>query len=546
MSEMTLDTTFDLCVIGSGPAGMITVMEYMEQNPENTVLVVEFGFPGQPERNTLDDSIDIQNTEHHHDPYDATNKGLGGTSHTWGGRCVMYDEIDFLKRSCVEGNCTWDLDFFEKVKPFVPKAAHYFECGDPIFNLNNIPQFKDTSIAEDFEEGFVIDRQIERWSMPTRFGERYGKKLEQLPNLKILMGYEARDFGIPDAYGTVNVLKIRSIKGKSHENVKAKNFVIAAGGQESTRILLRNLQLFNNLGYVPNALGKFYQCHIFGKIASIIFNGDPRKTDYSFLRNPDGSYMRRRMQFETAFLQEKDLFNTAFWLDNPLYYDPSHKSGPMSFMYLAMLTPVLSKKLAPPAILKSITKGKKVGIRKHVWNLIKDFPAALTIPVAIFYKRYLVERKLPGIFLYSPQNKYALHFHAEQLPLAENCLTLGPDGEKLVIHYKITDKDIASIIESHRALDKYLRDLGCGRLEYWDKDVNLTEVKNRIDKNGVHQIGTTRIADSPNEGVVDRNLMVYGTSNIFICSSSVFPTSGQANPTFFLGACAVRLANYLT
>lgn len=542
---MTLDTTFDLCVIGSGPAGMITVMEYMEKNPKNKVLLVEFGFPGQPQKNILDDSIEIKNPENHHDPYYCTNKGLGGTSQTWGGRCVMYDEIDFLKRPSINGNCTWDLDFLEKVKPFVPKAAQFFECGDPLFDLKNIPQFKDTHIAEGFTEGIVTDSVIERWSMPTRFGKRYGKTLEQLTTVKILFGYEARDFGRLDDERMIRVITIRRVDSKSYTEVKARNFVIASGGQESTRLLLRNTHLFDKLERVPSALGKFYQCHLFGKIASIIFNGEPKKTNFGFLKNPDGTYIRRRMQFTTNFLQKNDLLNTAFWLDNPLYYDPKHRNGPMSFMYLAMITPFLGKKLAPPAIAHTITKGKTTGIHKHIWNLMKDLPGSLTIPACIFYKRFIIKRKLPGIFLFSPKNKYALYFHAEQLPTEDNRMELSPDGNKLIIQYGFTDKDVDSIIETHKALDKHLRDTGCGRLEYWHKEEDLGTAIREISKDGVHQIGTTRIADSPNDGVVDRNLRVHGTRNVYVCSSSVFPTSGQANPTFFLGACAIRLANHL-
>ncbi|MFM7739447.1 MAG: GMC oxidoreductase [Planctomycetota bacterium] len=47
-------------------------------------------------------------------------------------------------------------------------------------------------------------------------------------------------------------------------------------------------------------------------------------------------------------------------------------------------------------------------------------------------------------------------------------------------------------------------------------------------------------------GVVDRDLRVHGTRNVYVCSSSAFPTSGQANPTFFLGMFAVRLAAMLS
>jgi choline dehydrogenase-like flavoprotein len=63
---------------------------------------------------------------------------------------------------------------------------------------------------------------------------------------------------------------------------------------------------------------------------------------------------------------------------------------------------------------------------------------------------------------------------------------------------------------------------------------------------GLHQVGTTRIAATADAGVVDDNLKVWGTSNLYVCSSSVFPTSGQANPTFLLGVFAVRLAHQLS
>jgi len=45
--------------------------------------------------------------------------------------------------------------------------------------------------------------------------------------------------------------------------------------------------------------------------------------------------------------------------------------------------------------------------------------------------------------------------------------------------------------------------------------------------------------------VLDSDLKVWGTENLYVCSSSAFPTSGQANPTFFLGAFAARLAQHL-
>src|SRR5690606_20803893 len=103
-----MDEIYDLCVIGSGPAGIITVLEYTKKHPQKKVLLVEYGFYGQPKKNNLDESIEIKNPDNHHNPYYCTNKGIGGTSLTWGGRCVMYDEIDFIKRPSIDNDCTWD------------------------------------------------------------------------------------------------------------------------------------------------------------------------------------------------------------------------------------------------------------------------------------------------------------------------------------------------------------------------------------------------------------------------------------------------------
>ena len=537
---------YDLCIIGSGPAGIITALEYCRLNPNKQVLLLEYGFKEQGPKNNLDDSITVKNPINHHYPYECTNKGLGGTSASWGGRCVNYDEVDFIKRDALGENCTWDKPLFDDINQYAVTAATYFECGSALFDLNKIQSTSARRIAEGFVEGDITDSVVERWSMPTRFGIRYADELTALPNLTYLEGKEARTFSDPDEQGKVSTLYIRDSMSRETTAIQAKTFVLAAGAMETTRLLLRNLQLFRSLPEPPKALGKYYQNHLSGKIASIKFYGDPKKTDYGFQMDEGGVYVRRRFQFSTNFLVKNNLLNTAMWLDNPLYYNPQHGSGPMSFMYLAMITPVLGKKLAPPAVALSVTGGKVFGISKHIWNIVKGLPGSLLKPASIFYRRYCLKRKLPGVFLYNPENRYALHFHSEQIPDESNRMELGPDGEQLIVHYDLTDVDVSSVIKLHEELDKWLRKCNCGELEYWYSTEELPKMIRQMSKDGVHQLGTTRIADSPEKGVVNRDAKLFGTDNIYICSSSVFPTSGQANPTFFLGSFAVRLANHLS
>ena len=536
---------FDLCVIGSGPAGVICALEYARLNPEKNVLLLEYGYRKQ-KKNSLDDSISILNPLNHHDPYECTNKGLGGSSGTWGGRCVMYDEIDFLERDVITGQCTWEPALFEEIQHYLPTAAEYFECGKPLFDLEKDPIHKGSRMAENFQPGSVTDSVIERWSMPTRFGQRYSADLEQAKNIYLLEGVEARDFKKDGQGRSICSLTVRQQGIDNPASIHADQFVIAAGAQESTRILLRNKQIIGSHSEGMAHLGRYYQGHVSGKIASVQFYGDPSKTDHGFLRDTDGTYVRRRFQFTKEALLENNLLNTTIWLDNPLYYDPGHRSGAMSFMYLMMIMPIMGKKLAPPAIAHSITKGKRIGIYAHLKNILRDFPGSLAIPFSIFWRRYLLKRKLPGVFIYSSENRYALHFHAEQVPDPENRIELNRDGETLVVHYKLTETDVDSVIRCHEILDQWLRDCRCGELDYWYEREDLHRAIRENSKDGIHQVGTTRIAKSEEEGVVDHNLRVFGTDNLFVCSSSTFPTSGQANPTFLLGAFAVRLAEHLS
>jgi hypothetical protein len=537
--------TYDLCIIGTGPAGIIVALESQKLQPKHKILLVEYGPDAAAPRNPLDDTIKIVETKNHHLPYDCTNKGLGGSSASWGGRCVMYDEVDFVPRKILQGQCTWNVALFDETKKFAPRTAEYFECGDARFNLDEIPEFAGSHIAENFESGPVTDSVVERWSMPTRFRERYAAQIEASQTIHLLTGWEASQLGARKEDGAITEIGLRNFARDRTAKVTARKIVLAAGAQETTRLLLKNKHIFAQ-GSVPASLGKYYQGHISGKIASVKFYGDPKKTEFGFLRTSDGIYLRRRFQLSTKALVENDLLNTALWLDNPLYVDPAHRNGAMSFMYLAMITPFLGKRLAPPAIAQSITKGKVHGVGRHVWNIIKDLPKSLLTPATIFYKRYCIKRKLPGVFLYSPLNIYALHFHAEQVPVTENRMELAPDGETLNIHYHYVAGDVDSVIRTHDLLDQWLRKCKCGELVYWFPKNDLVKELHAMSMDGIHQVGTTRIAATANDGVVDENLKVWGTTNLYICSSSVFPTSGQANPTFLLGAFAVRLADHLS
>jgi choline dehydrogenase-like flavoprotein len=60
-----------------------------------------------------------------------------------------------------------------------------------------------------------------------------------------------------------------------------------------------------------------------------------------------------------------------------------------------------------------------------------------------------------------------------------------------------------------------------------------------------HHMGTTRMSDSPHDGVVDSDCKVHGIRNLYVAGSSVFPTCSNDMPTLTLMALAHRLADHL-
>jgi hypothetical protein len=243
--------------------------------------------------------------------------------------------------------------------------------------------------------------------------------------------------------------------------------------------------------------------------------------------------------------------NCAMWIDNPPVFDPSHGNSVLSLAYLALATPGLGARLAPEAIRLAITGGgaTRALVAKHLRNVFANFPEVIAFAPVFFVKRYLLRRRIPGFFVYSRSNTYALHYHSEHAPNPESRVYLSNKVDsfglrQLIIDLRYSALDVDTVIRSHKLLDAYIRKLGVGFLSYRHEDLAAAVLRQASD--GYHQLGTTRMAASPKDGVVDVDCRVHGIGNLYVASSSVFPTSGQANPTLTVLALSVRLAMHLT
>jgi choline dehydrogenase-like flavoprotein len=129
----------------------------------------------------------------------------------------------------------------------------------------------------------------------------------------------------------------------------------------------------------------------------------------------------------------------------------------------------------------------------------------------------------------NPQSRVYLSHQRDQLQM-----------NRLVLDWKVGDAETNSLMRLQELVDAYLRKTNIGFLDNTAQqlaDLSYTDAS--------HHIGTTRMSDDRRTGVVDRNCQVHGVDNLFMAGSSVFPTSGYANPTLTIVALAIRLAEHL-
>ena len=111
---------------------------------------------------------------------------------------------------------------------------------------------------------------------------------------------------------------------------------------------------------------------------------------------------------------------------------------------------------------------------------------------------------------------------------------------RLVLDWKVGSEVTRTLTRLHQVLDVHLRRKGLGR---YANDCSEKDDVSYLD--AAHHMGTTRMSRSARSGVVDPDCRVHGVDNLFIAGSSIFPTSGHANPTWTIVALTLRLCDHL-
>jgi choline dehydrogenase-like flavoprotein len=525
----------DVCVVGAGPVGIALALA-CEQNGMS-VLVLESGHE-QPDRFaatlTAGHAVD---TERHAPAGIAMCRGLGGTSRWWGGRCVPLDDVDFAQRPHLP-KAAWPIPH-QEISRWFEAAASFFGIGPARFTA---------APASSTAFGDVRCDQLERWTPEIDAGRRHRSKLAQSRRVTVMMGATVTKLLLADDGRRVIGLTV----GDTNRTVRIapRKVVLACGGLETTRLLLQAQQERPSLfGGRDGQLGRGYMGHISGKIADLVFADPAAATAYDFFID-DGVFARRRFTLKGDAQLRDRLLNIALWIDNPPFHQSGHRNGVLSLVWLALAIAPIGRLLLAEGVRLSHVGPPPHRWASHLWNVMRSPWSTLREIVAISRARLLSTPRRPGFLVRSSDGRYALHYHAEQAPGRESRVSLSDRKDALGvplldIDLRFTEIDARSVLQAHELLDRSLRQAGLGRLEYRvPAESRMASILQQA-KDGYHQIGTTRMGLTAEDSVVDAGCRVHGTDNLYVSSSSVFPTSGQANPTFAAVALALRLAAHL-
>jgi hypothetical protein len=190
--------------------------------------------------------------------------------------------------------------------------------------------------------------------------------------------------------------------------------------------------------------------------------------------------------------------------------------------------------------------------KKSFWTLTKmAYKTLITIPqtLPIMYK-YVIENKIHIPY----KSEILLNIQSQQIAIKESCISLIEDNnlngkELLNLNWEIDGREIDDIKVFCEKLDEYLTINNLGKLKFEEWFINSLEKEDNTWITHVydvyHQSGGTIMGSSSSNSVVDKNLKVHNTDNLFICAPSVMPTSSYANTGFTsLALCFKLTANF--
>lgn len=524
-----LEGDFDVCVVGSGPAGLAVAFGCHARGLR--VLVIEAGGRTPASASVTLGAPQISDPGWHAEPGLTSCAALGGTSHWWGGRTMPLDPVDFLARA-EAGSPGWPLKY-EDLLPWWQEAADLL--GSALVETPAPGAF-----------GMLLRHDAmrsESWGPELNLAEHWQARLEAADGPAIVLDHRVIGF---EREGE----RVTGLRLSGGQSTCARHIVLACGGLGVLRLLLNTAT--EHPGWLAGEahLGQGYMGHLTGAIADLVPADQEDIADFGCLPIADGIEARRRIMPRAGVQEAEHLGNIAFWLDNPPMGDAAHGSGALSAKYLLLRQAGFGRRLVAEGPRALALRGSGGSVAPHLRNIARHPVETLSGLGQSAYARMTDRYRRPEKLASSGTGGWRLHYHAEQRSDPENRVGLTQERDQdglfgLKIDYRFGGADFASVERAHQVLDEDLQASGTGHLRYlFPKDYLRTNISEQA-SDGYHQLGGARMSLHFSSGVVGPDCRAHGVENLWVASSSTFPSAGQANPTMTVVALACRIAHQL-
>ncbi|MFN3211748.1 MAG: FAD-dependent oxidoreductase [Henriciella sp.] len=509
----------DVCVIGAGVAGQTLAMRLASAG-RRVILVESGGLEFSDKSQALSDG-DVSG-EPYYDLISSRLRMFGGTAAIWGGRCAELDPIDFEKRDYLP-HSGWPIGKSD-LQPYYDRAYEALNIERP----RTTPPLPKNSVEQAWARSEALE--VGFWRFDEN-GERFTNiQRGNLSDVEILINATMTEMDVAES-GKVNAITVSGLGGRTTQIV-ADDFVLAAGAIETVRLLMGAVpNRSNGLGNAQDMLGRFFMEHPHARGGEIV--SDRLKIPLRAMPRMKWSQGQRfaaYLRLSESEQRRQGVLNSALSLA------PRRHEGNSPELIRSMKEK-LKHDLPSTRFWRTSYKGLK-NLATRARESVDPWASVWAV-------------KQPG----SKRGLYAV-IRAEQAPNPDSRIRLSErtDGFGLPLadlDWQFSDIDKQSVKTLMQTLKAVVQDAGWGDVElakWLDQESGKWHFDPLISSHaigGYHHMGGTRMSDDPKTGVVDKNCKLFESPNLYVASSSVFPTGGWANPTLTIMALAERLADHL-
>ena len=511
ISEAAPDHIFtaDVCIIGSGAAGITVAREFI--GSAYSVLLLEGG------GNLFEPpSQDPYQSEIVGLPHGGIHEGrvrvLGGTTTWWAGQILPLFDIDFEKRDWV-AHSGWPIAK-QDLRSYYLRAEEVMQAPHATYEPETWPR---SGISPPTYDNSKLIAFYSQFARVPDFAKKYRDDLQAAANITVLTHANVVSLEANEGASALREARVRSFQ-QQNARVQARFFIVCCGGIDTPRLLLASSSVEpNGIGNEQDVVGRFFQDH--PGINLPVRLHDPKRFSgwYNSFRKEGIRYVLK-VGASAELQRQHRILNTGA----EVYY-PAPEDDPIGAakQVLKALRDPAQRSQAPQALAAVVRQPGKVMVAAYRYYLLRQ-PASVG------------------------SGQPHLGMGCEQEPNPASRVTLSRETDSLgmrrtVLDWRLTGSEVRSIEVFAQAVAEEWQRLGVAELDLSNFDLSGREHHGFMDAN--HHIGTTRMGTDRKTSVVDSHCRVHGYDNLYIGSSSVFPTGGYSNPTFTTLALCLRISD---